>query len=806
MATLMSEDYYRSLGFSDSDIATLREQGRLSATSQSTTSPVTTLPTGQQMDHTQLLSAYNEALSSGKTLEQVASQYGIPTSEVTRWATENSLQSLPTSGQTQPTPTQGSGSGPITTLPTGQQFNHDQLLAIYNTAKNNNISANQIAAQYGIPVEEVNRWTTETGLAPLPQQTAQTPRPQYTLPDLGPRPTTGAPQIPSTASPQDQARQQESKELLGQIARGDVPEAVQQNAVASPISLTGTITGEQDIAQIAAPEAIAAPTTITAPGVTTATGQAATAAAPGQMETSTVQAATAAPTAPTQAAQGSVSQEALAQQVGQQQLSEGATAVAQQVTQEDIVPGATMEAVIGTMDPEALAQAASVAGLEAARVTEAKRQLRRAGLTDQQIAEFANDPNALEMALADLTDEQKGMIQGLPVEALVSTQLDSLLQGIENGEVPTWARPAVAAVEQMLARRGMSASTVGRDALLNAVIQSAIPLAQQNAQAIQQSVMQSREFVQQASLAEAQFKQQTALQNAQNVFAFNMRNLDAQQQAALSNSQFLQTVTLTNVNNRQQAALQNAAAMASLDLATLDANTRLAAQNAQAFLQMDLANLSNEQQAVLIDTQYEQQRLLTNAAAENAARQFNASSENQTRQFMESLAANIAQFNVAQLNAMQQFNATEQNRQAAINAGNELQAQQFNAQLQTQVEQFNQQQALAVEQWNAANRQAIEQSNVQWRRQANTADTAAQNAINQQNVQNAFNLTVQAQAALWQELRDQATFDMQSYENRQDREAQLYATAIGNEAAAANNYEHTNHLVNLARMFFGGST
>ena len=44
----------------------------------------------------------------------------------------------------------------------------------------------------------------------------------------------------------------------------------------------------------------------------------------------------------------------------------------------------------------------------------------------------------------------------------------------------------------MLAQRGMSASTVGRDSLLNAIIQSAVPLAQSNAQAIQQSVSQQK--------------------------------------------------------------------------------------------------------------------------------------------------------------------------------------------------------------------------------------------------------------------------------------------------------------------------
>ena len=70
----------------------------------------------------------------------------------------------------------------------------------------------------------------------------------------------------------------------------------------------------------------------------------------------------------------------------------------------------------------------------------------------------------------DLTEEERGMIEGLPEEALVSTQLDTLLSGIEEGEIPTWAKPAVAAVNQVLAQRGLSASTVGRDNLFNAII------------------------------------------------------------------------------------------------------------------------------------------------------------------------------------------------------------------------------------------------------------------------------------------------------------------------------------------------
>ena len=189
--------------------------------------------------------------------------------------------------------------------------------------------------------------------------------------------------------------------------------------------------------------------------------------------------------------------------------------------------------------------------------------------------------------------------------------MNKLLEGIEEGEIPLWARPAVASVEQMLAQRGMSASTVGRDALLNAIIQSAMPIAQSNAQAIQSSVAQQRDIEAREAEANTQRRQQTALTNAQNVFNMDMAQFNADQQVALSNSRFLQTVGLTEASNEQQAAIQDALLMSQANLAEADQNTKLAIQNAQAFLQMDMANLSNQQQAEMINGQYEQQRLLS---------------------------------------------------------------------------------------------------------------------------------------------------------------------------------------------------
>jgi len=459
--------------------------------------------------------------------------------------------------------------------------------------------------------------------------------------------------------------------------------------------------------------------------------------------------------------------------------------------------GAVAQRVVGQLSPQSIATAAQASGTTLARVTRAKKQLRTAGLDEQTITALGDNPEALEDRLTDFTEAQRGVIEGLPQEALVSNQLDTLLKGIENGEIPTWAKPAVAAVEQMLAQRGMSASTVGRDNLINAIIQSSVPIAQANAQAIQQSVAQEKTLISQEALANAQFQQQTALQNANNVFRLDLAQFTADQQTALANSKFLQTVSLQNATAEQQGIIQNAVLQSQANLVEADANTKLAIQNSKAFLQTDLANLNAEQQVNVLKAQQEQQRMLSNQAASNAAAQFNATSENQTEQFMANLAGQMSQFNSAQQNATEQFNATQANAAAARDAGRIADVNRLNAQLKTQIDQFNANQDFARNQWNAQNAAAVEASNVQWRRQANTANTAAQNAVNLQNAQNAFNLSSQAQAFLWQELRDNADYVFRGAENEKNRVASLISTAVSN---SSENYKATDNLNTLITL------
>ena len=579
-----------------------------------------------------------------------------------------------------------------------------------------------------------------------------------------------------------QATPMEVQTLAGQAGQGEITPGVGQ------LSGVETVTGTTG--QVQAPEQVS---TITTPSQA-AQPQQLTPAQIGTVETVTAE--------PTQAAVGTVSDKAIAEKVD---VSTVPTVTGADVSIKD---DALADRVVAQMSPEAVAQAAQINGLDVRRVTRAKEELRKAGIAENTITELGNDPATLESKLMNLTDKDRGLVAGLPEEALVSTQMNTLLTGIEQGTVPAWARPAVAQVDAILAQRGLEASTVGRDALLNTIIQSALPIAQENAKAIQSSLSQERAIEAQTAIKEAEFRQQTALTNASNVFQLNLAQFSADQQRNLLNSKFLQTVSLAEASNDQQATIQNAVLLSQANLAQASIDQQRQINNSKAFLQMDFTNLTNEQQSRIIESQQKQQTLLSNQAAQNAARQFNAASENQTNQFMASLQADTEKFNTTQMNAIQQFNVTQTNAAAARDAQRTFDLEKFNTSISNQIEQFNTALENNRREFNAKNSLAIAQSNAQWRRQIATADTAAINAAAEQAVKQNFQLTSQAQQALWQDLRDQAHNVFVGSRKDKDIVAQLTAEFLSgsyaNKESMSSNFKVLQSLIsNLTNYSVG---
>lgn len=358
-------------------------------------------------------------------------------------------------------------------------------------------------------------------------------------------------------------------------------------------------------------------------------------------------------------------------------------------------------------------------------------------------------------------------------QATVQGQLEGLMQQFEGGNTPAWAAGAMRNAQAMLAQRGLGASSIAGQAVIQAAMESALPIAQADASTRAQFESQNLSNRQQVAMFAAQqratflgqeFDQnfQSRVLNAAKVSDIANMNFTAEQTIALENSRIANTVNLNNLSNRQGMVLAQAAALSNLDITNLNNRQQAAVQNAQAFLQMDMANLDNEQQTGLFQAQANINALLTDTAAQNAAKQFNASSVNQTNQFYDGLAANVSQFNTAQVNAMNQYNNGETNAM-----------EKFNTQLESQRDQFN-----------ATNGLVIAQANAQWRQNATTIDTAAQNQANAAAALNMNALTVRGMDEIWQKERDRLAFAFTAVESEKDRAAQL---VLGNKQIAASN-------------------
>ena len=127
-------------------------------------------------------------------------------------------------------------------------------------------------------------------------------------------------------------------------------------------------------------------------------------------------------------------------------------------------------------------------------------------------------------------------------------------------------------------------------------------------------------------------------------------------------------VQLNNLNNKQQTALQNAATYAAMDKANLNARLTAAVTNAQSLLAVDTANLNASQATDALNYNALTTALLTDTAAENLKLSINAKNEQQSEEFFAELGSQIEtananrtvavnQFN-GETNAMNQFNTT----------------------------------------------------------------------------------------------------------------------------------------------------
>jgi len=335
--------------------------------------------------------------------------------------------------------------------------------------------------------------------------------------------------------------------------------------------------------------------------------------------------------------------------------------------------------------------------------------------------------------------------------ASMQDELAGLMAQFEGGNTPAWAAGAMRRATAEMAARGLGSSSMAGQAIIQAAMEAALPIAQIDTGNKQQVALFKAE--QRAKFMQMDFDQdfQAKVINSAKVSEIANMNFNAQQQIAIENSRAANTMELANLSNSQAMIMAEAAALANLDMANLNNRQQAAVQNAQNFLQMDMTNLSNEQATAIFKAQQNIQALFSDQAAENAAAQFNASSENQNTQFFASLSNQTAQFNASQQNAMDQFNVN------SINALRE-----FNSNLQQQRDLFNAQNGLVVA-----------QANAQWRQNIATLNTAAQNESNMNFAKTINALTATNLDQIWQRERDIMSFAFTAQQSALDRSLNL---------------------------------
>jgi len=434
-----------------------------------------------------------------------------------------------------------------------------------------------------------------------------------------------------------------------------------------------------------------------------------------------------------------------------------------------------LTAVTGKPSAQALADAATMAPSELAQLGLTAEQLDRA----QRVEAVAPLEVTPEMQVSSAVDFERAKAEtnfaaatGVPsTEATVQGQLTGLLEQFEGGDTPAWAAGAMRAATATLAARGLGASSMAGQAIVQAAMESALPIAMADAQTRASFEAQNLSNRQQAAVFAAEqrakflgmeFDQafQSRVQNAARIADVAKINFTAEQQVALENARMAQTVDIANLDARNAKVMADAAAMSQLDMANLNNRQQANVQRAQAFLDFDMTSMSNQQQVAMFKAQSLASVYTSDTAAANAAKQFNAASSDQVDMFFSNLQNNINQFNNEQYNAMERFNSGEANALS-----------QFNAVQQNTRDTFN-----------AQNQLVVAQANAQWSQAITTMDNAALNQANRDAAAAANNFTMTGYNNAIQRERDTLAWAWQSAENASDRDAKIAVAKI-NESA-----------------------
>ena len=488
------------------------------------------------------------------------------------------------------------------------------------------------------------------------------------------------------------------------------------------------------------------------------------------------------------AAQGEVSAEATAEAATFDEKNKQlvATDATRNVTPKELITAQTQDAapVITAAQADKPAEVAAMT-----REMTAAETVKPVTIAENEMAQaeaitadgLAPDAKAVAAKLDKFTVDAgtlAAFIEGdVPAQATVQGQLSELMKSFDDGKTPAWAAGAIRAANAAMAARGLGGSSMAGAAIFQAAMESALPIASQDAQTFatmnlqnlnnrQQVALANAAAQQNVSLANFNAEQQAVLQNSANSFslqsqnlsnmqqtmlanaqiraAFQGQNLSNQMQAALTNAARQADILNLNLNNQQQASLQTSANNLQVDLANLSARQQSAVANAQLQAALELKNLDNKQQtAVLNAARYAEANNLSFNAQQTAVlhnselmKTIGLANLNAEQAAVLQNAATYASMDIANLNNRQQ--AAVANAQAFLqmdltNLSNRQQTEMFKAQSVVQSLFTDAAAVNASRQFNAISQMQTDQFFESLKTQVNQFNATQSNAMSQFN-------------------------------------------------------------------------
>ena len=297
---------------------------------------------------------------------------------------------------------------------------------------------------------------------------------------------------------------------------------------------------------------------------------------------------------------------------GTREVTDNEIAKAQGLEEEAIkseIAQATMpdniKAAQTTVLPEELPDAAQIAEADMAQAA----AITDDGLAPDAIA-IAAKLKAFTVDAGTLAEFKEGKIEA---QDTVQGQLSILMQSFDDG-TPAWAAGSMRAANAAMASRGLGGSSMAASAIVQAAMESAVPIAKADADAFREMKMDNLTRQQEVSLSNAAAQQgvqisnftaeqQVALQNSQNAFTLQTTNLSNSQTAAIANAQIKAALQGQNLTNQQQSNIAIAARYAEVSNLNLNNRQQGLIQDSANKIQVDIANMNSKQQAYIANAQ-----------------------------------------------------------------------------------------------------------------------------------------------------------------------------------------------------------